>query len=88
MEPEYVPSELPDPWHPGAVYFEASMRPSCFHLADATQAALDQLSPKVTPNWIELVRVRAYLQRLARPQCDCPPSREIMLKNSAKQKNG
>ncbi len=36
MEPEYVPSEFPDPWRPGAVYCEASMRSSCRRLADAT----------------------------------------------------
>ena len=31
-----MPSEFPDPWRPGAVYCEASMRPSCRHLADTT----------------------------------------------------
>ncbi len=40
MEPEYVPSEFPDPWRPGAVYCEASMRPSCRRLADATHVFL------------------------------------------------
>ncbi len=36
MEPEYVPSESPDLQRPGVVYFEASLRPSCYRLADAT----------------------------------------------------
>ncbi len=36
MEPEYIPCEFPDPWCPGAVYCEASLRPSCRRLADAT----------------------------------------------------
>ena len=36
MEPEYVPSEFPDPQRPDVVYFKASLRPSCYQLADAT----------------------------------------------------
>ncbi len=36
MEPEYIPSKFPDPWRPGVVYFEASVRPSCYCLADTT----------------------------------------------------
>ncbi len=46
MEPEYVPSEFPDPWCPGAVYCEASMRPSCRHLADATHGDSSETNPR------------------------------------------
>ncbi len=46
MEPEYVPSEFLDPWRPGAVYCEASMRPSCRRLADATHGDSSEMNPR------------------------------------------
>ncbi len=35
MEPDYIPSE---PRCPGVLYFEASVRPSCYQLANAPHA--------------------------------------------------
>ncbi len=45
MEPEYVPSEFSDSQHPGVVYFEASLRPSCYRLADATHGDSSETNP-------------------------------------------
>ncbi len=36
MEPEHSPSKFPEPWRPGIVYFEASVRPSCYRLVNTT----------------------------------------------------
>ncbi len=44
MEPEYVPSELPEPRCPGIVYYEASLRPSCYQLADATHSDSSEMN--------------------------------------------
>ncbi len=46
MEPEYVPSESPDPQRPGVVYFEASLTPSCYRLADATHGDSSETNPR------------------------------------------
>ncbi len=46
MEPEYVPSGLPDLRHPGVVYYEASVRPSCYQLADATHGDSSKMNPR------------------------------------------
>ncbi len=45
MEPEYAPSHLPDSRHPGAVYFEASVRPSSYQLADTTHGDSSETNP-------------------------------------------
>ncbi len=46
MEPEYVPCEFPDPWHPDAVYCKASMRPSCRRLANTTHGDSSETNPR------------------------------------------
>ncbi len=46
MEPEYASSEFPHPWRPGAIYCEASMRPSCLCLADTTHGDSSEMNPR------------------------------------------
>ena len=52
MEPEYEPEYIPDRRSyedlqcPGTVYFEASWRPSCDRLADATHGDSSETNPR------------------------------------------